>query len=381
MGLDQYKFYPLSFMIVYQHIDEYHPYDGMGNDTRGFRDFFNSQNIENYIITRKNRSQELSILDFNSRIQESKYNIHILHYGGSGYPLDYFWEKKGRKFLRFHNITPSYFFRGGNPGVFLSMEKFYRKTILELNSMEKRIELCLCDSDYNLETLHQWSNIPSITVPIMREYKINRDTNDEGLFQKKMDSKSIQLVYLSRFVPNKKIEDLLRLLLVLKNIHPNSSLHLIGNPVSGIDDYYIFLKKMVEEFEIKDMVYFHQGLNEADKNRILSESDFFVCMSEHEGFGIPLIEAMESGIPVIAYESSAISETMKGGGFLFTEKNFSKIAELILYLKNDSSLQRKILSKQSQALEYYLNFPWLEVFKNIFLSKKDKQFYISKATV
>ncbi|MCC5815426.1 MAG: glycosyltransferase [Leptospira sp.] len=357
-------------MIVYQHIDEYHPYDGMGNDTRGFREFFNLQKIENHIITRNNRSQEKAILGFQSPIKESKENIHILHYGGSGYPLDFFMEKKGRKFLRFHNITPSHFFQGGNPGVYLSMEKFYRKTILELNSMENRIELSLCDSDYNAETLHQWSNISSVTVPIMRSYISPSNPKKNLESGRKKDLKSIRLVYVSRFVPNKKIEDLLRLLLVLKNIFPNSYLNLVGNPVSGIDDYYLFLKKMVDDFGLKANVKFHLGVDESEKYRILSESDFFLCMSEHEGFGIPLIEAMEAGVPVIAYESSAIAETMKEGGILFTQKNYSKLAELILFLKEDVELQKKILAKQKEALEYYINFPWTEELVRIFLNKK-----------
>jgi glycosyltransferase involved in cell wall biosynthesis len=360
-------------MIVYQHIDEYHPFDGMGNDTRGFREFFNFRKIENHIITRNNRSNEKSILGFQSPIQESKDNIHILHYGGSGYPLDFFMEKKGRKFLRFHNITPSHFFQGGNPGVYLSMEKFYRKTILELNSMENRIELSLCDSDYNAETLHQWSNIPSVTIPIMRKYisPSNQEKNlDSG---GRIESKFIRLVYVSRFVPNKKLEDLLRLLLVLKSIYPNSYLHLVGNSVSGIDDYYLFLKKMVDEFGLKENVKFHLGVNEIEKYRILSESDFFLCMSEHEGFGIPLVEAMEAGVPVIAYDSSAIAETLKEGGILFTEKNYSKLAELLLYLKEDVALQKKILNKQAEALDYYINFPWSEELSRIFLQKNQAQ--------
>lgn len=370
MGLDQYKLYPSTEMIVYQHIDEYHAYDGMGNDCRGFRDFFNGLGIENHIITRNNRSKDLSILNPNQGIDESDENIHILHYGGSGYPVEYFESRKGRKFLRFHNVTPAHFFLGGNPGVYLSMEKFFLKTILELNSLAKSIELCISDSDYNSRTILEWCNLPCRTVPILRNYKDPSIKKPRDSNTHRSNNEEIHITYVSRFVPNKKIEDIIKLLHTLKRIHSPSYLHLVGNPVSGIDDYFLFLQGLIRELDLDDNVRFHRGVTEEEKYNILSSSDLFLCMSEHEGFGIPLVEAMESGIPVLAYDSSAIEETLKGGGILFREKNYAKIAELILIIKNDSGLRDRILFNQSKAMEYYNHFSWESNLSDIFLGNR-----------
>lgn len=341
-------------MRVFQHIDELHPYDGMGNDCRGFAGIFTRLGIENYIVTRDNKSFSTDhILSLGDSILEKSSDIHIMHYGGSGYPLDNFTRRRGRKILRFHNVTPHEFYGAVNQDVYLSMEKFFHKSVFELKSLENRIDYCISDSDYNSETLASYANIPSTTIPILRDYSL-----PTHLTQTK--SNHIQLVFLSRIVPNKKIEDCILTLYYLKKIFNNSTLEIIGGVVPGIHDYYDNLVHFAQELGLTDSIKFHTRLTEDSKKEIFSRSDYFLSMSEHEGFGIPLVEAMENSLPILAYNSSAIQETLKGGGVLFTEKNFPGIAELILEIQNNSYLLSSILERQKQAMEYYINFPFEE---------------------
>jgi glycosyltransferase involved in cell wall biosynthesis len=350
-------------MRIFQHIDELHPYDGMGNDCRGFQNFFSEFGIENYIITRDNKSLEIqNIFSTDQRITERDSDVHILHYGGAGYPLDNFILRRGKKILRFHNITPHEFFKGGNLGVYLSMEKFFYKSVFELKSMENRIDLCISDSDYNSATLSKYIRLPSVTIPIQRKYRV-------PIAKEKFATGRIQLVFLSRFVPNKKIEDCILVLYYLKKIHSKSNLQIIGGVVPGIHDYYDYLRKHIEDLELTDSVTFHKKITEENKDDLLRSSDFFLCMSEHEGFGIPIIEAMENSLPVLAYNSSAIGETMKSGGILILEKNFPAIAELILELQNNPNLEKSILENQKKALNHYIQFPWKEKIHKFIIGK------------
>lgn len=383
-------------MTVYQHIDEFQRYDGIGNDCIGFQNLFQSMGVENYILTRKNKSPEHSgVLQWNSRLVESKNDIHILHYGGSGYPLDSFLERKGRKILRFHNITPPEFFRACTPGVFLSMEKFYQKSILELQSLESRIELCLSDSDFNTRTLQEVAKIPAITVPIVRDYsrkysnsEIRREPNlsqnndqapnqtqshyqtlNQNSFQNENNnSRDMKIVYLSRIVPNKKMEDLVSLLFFVKKIQPNASLHILGSVVPGIESYFHFLQAVIADLGLFDSIVFHHRVSEEEKMAIFDQSDFFVCMSEHEGFGIPVLEAMEAGLPVLA--SLQVEETMKGGGILLDRKDYLRIAELMLEIQSNQNLRQKIIEGQFKALEWYQKFPWQETLQRTVLGLK-----------
>ncbi len=74
-------------------------------------------------------------------------------------------------------------------------------------------------------------------------------------------------------------------------------------------------------------------------------------MSEHEGFCAPLLEAYEMGVPVIAYDTGAVSETLGGAGILLHEKKIDEIAELAHLLVTDPELRDRVISAQDRVFE------------------------------
>jgi len=83
-------------------------------------------------------------------------------------------------------------------------------------------------------------------------------------------------------------------------------------------------------------------------------ADLYVSMSEHEGFGVPLIESMLLGLPVVAYGSTAVPETMGGAGIVFHRKEFEHLAELVAMIHEDASLRRRIIEKQHARVGHFL---------------------------
>jgi glycosyltransferase involved in cell wall biosynthesis len=79
-------------------------------------------------------------------------------------------------------------------------------------------------------------------------------------------------------------------------------------------------------------------------------ADVFLCMSEHEGYCVPVIEAFRFGVPVLAFEAGAVPETMDRGGILIREKRFAEIAELAYALVQDEELREKVVSRQDAVL-------------------------------
>ena len=79
----------------------------------------------------------------------------------------------------------------------------------------------------------------------------------------------------------------------------------------------------------------------------------YLSMSEHEGFGVPLIESYYLGVPVVAYAAGAVEETMNGGGILVHEKDFAKTAALLDKLHRDEVFREKIIRSQKKALEKF----------------------------
>ena len=81
----------------------------------------------------------------------------------------------------------------------------------------------------------------------------------------------------------------------------------------------------------------------------------FLCLSDHEGFCIPLLEAMAHDVPVVAYAAGAVPETLDGAGVLVREKRFDLIAETLGRVAEDEPLRAAILQGQRQRLGRYEN--------------------------
>ena len=102
-----------------------------------------------------------------------------------------------------------------------------------------------------------------------------------------------------------------------------------------------------------DGVYFSGHVTFPEILSYYKLADVFLCESEHEGFCVPLLEAMTFDVPIIAYASTAIPYTMGESGVLFTEKDHKIVAELIDTVVTNSSLKDKIIKKQRERLDYF----------------------------
>ena len=93
-------------------------------------------------------------------------------------------------------------------------------------------------------------------------------------------------------------------------------------------------------------------------------------MSEHEGFCIPLLEAMHFDVPVIAYNAGAIPSTLAGAGILLSEKNYLEISELINQIVSNERIKQCIIKKQKERLHSYkkeqTDYKLLQVIKHRF---------------
>src|SRR5690606_34829568 len=83
-------------------------------------------------------------------------------------------------------------------------------------------------------------------------------------------------------------------------------------------------------------------------------ADVYVSMSEHEGFGKPLIESMYCGLPVVAYASTAVPDTLGDAGILFHRKDYEGLAELIDRLTRDAALRQRIVARQTRRVQAFL---------------------------
>ena len=163
------------------------------------------------------------------------------------------------------------------------------------------------------------------------------------------------LLFVGRLSPNKKQEDLIESFRYFQAFEPNSRLILVGHDEDS-DPYATFLKKTAEKWGLEDKVIFTGKVDDAQLSAYYHCTDLFWSMSEHEGFCVPLIESMWYNVPVLAYKSTAIPETLGNAGIMFDDKSDKKqIACLAWLITKNKVFKEKILSTQRQQRECYLS--------------------------
>ena len=157
---------------------------------------------------------------------------------------------------------------------------------------------------------------------------------------------------MGRLVPNKRQEDVIRLLHYYRRFEPTARLFLVGTP--WMQAYTEWLQELTQELKLDDAVVFTGGVSQRDLVTYYQLADLYVSMSEHEGFGKPLIESMYLGLPVLAYAAAGVPGTLGGSGILFRQKNHEALAELVDILVSDDALRERIITRQQERARCFL---------------------------
>lgn len=273
----------------------------------------------------------------------------IIYHLSSGHNMNFMLgELKGKKILRYHNITPGIFFAPYNRGT--QRECDYGRA--GLRYLADKVDYCLADSDYNgMELKALGYQCPIETMPIAIRFKDYNQEPDQEIIRKYKDGRK-NFIFTGRIAPNKCQEDVIRVFYLYKKYYDETArLFLVGS-WSGMEKYYQGLRDYVDALGVPD-VHFTGHVPFGHILAYYHLADGFVCMSEHEGFCIPLVEAMYFNIPIIAYDSSAVGETLGQGGILLKEKEFLLGAACLAEVQQDKLFRDKILSLQRKRLEYF----------------------------
>ncbi len=253
---------------------------------------------------------------------------------------------KCRKIMIYHNITPAEF-----PAPYNAFTAAACSEGLEqVKYLADKFDYCLADSEFNKQELIRMGYKCKIDVlPILIPFEDYQKEPSVKVLRKYKDD-YVNILFTGRIAANKKQEDIIHTFYYYKKyINPKSRLFLVGSYL-GMEKYYYSLKAYVDKLKLKD-VYFTGHISFAEILAYYHLADIFLCMSEHEGFCVPLAEAMAFEIPIIAYDSSAISYTLGGSGILLKEKDFKVAAEMINKVTECKELRDVVIYNQNVRLK------------------------------
>ena len=255
---------------------------------------------------------------------------------------------KCRKAILYHNVTPSHFFERLNP----PMAKILDDGRRQVASLANAAEINLADSAYNAHELHEAGYRNVSVLPLVVDASFGAGVIDPVMKARLTNDGKINLIFVGRVVPNKRHDHLLQVFHHFQHyVEPNSRLIIAGSS-QGQEAYKSLLLGSVHALELKN-VLFTEFITSAELNACYASASAFVCLSEHEGFCAPLLEAMAWNVPVFATATAAVPETLAGAGVLFPSFDLAIIAETIGRVIQDSELKAAILKRQQQRLANY----------------------------
>ncbi|MBI5199057.1 MAG: glycosyltransferase family 4 protein [Nitrospirae bacterium] len=275
----------------------------------------------------------------------SEDNLVIYHFSIGSEITDFFKTLPDKKMIVYHNITPSHFFLGINR----MAEVDCRRGREELKSLIPFVEIALGVSEFNrLELEEAGFKITGVLPVVLNDYFYSRMPNRRLL--KLFNDGKVNLLHVGRIAPNKKIEDVIKVFYFYNHkINPASRLLIVGSDVN-MENYAFGLKELSDGFGLGE-VYFIGAASIEELNACYRVAHAYICMSEHEGFCVPLLEAMFFGVPIIAYNSSGIPYTLGDAGILVNEKNFEEIAEMMDILVRDKRVRDRVVECQRKRLK------------------------------
>jgi len=264
----------------------------------------------------------------------------------------------GRRVLLHHNITPPEFFTAWDP----EMVRLCALGREEVAGLRDHVDLALADSEFSRRELEAAGFARTGVLPIFLDFARYREPPNPVLLRQ-LDDERTNLLFVGRVAPNKRHEDLVRLASYWKRfLSPAVRLVLVGrHPRRATGDgrplkahYFDALQAFAyEEGLTPEEVCFTGHADHADLLAGYAAADVFVSMSEHEGFGVPLVEAMLMRVPVLARRRAAVGFTLGEGGVTFDGDDLAAVAEMARLLATEGELRSKVLAAQDRRLQAF----------------------------
>jgi L-malate glycosyltransferase len=148
-------------------------------------------------------------------------------------------------------------------------------------------------------------------------------------------------LFVGRISPHKAQHDLIKALAASRRFYEaDTRLHLVGTSLGT--DYPRALDRFSERLGVADAVEMTGAVSAPVLSAYFAAADVFVCASDHEGFCVPLVEAMGRGLPVVAYDAAAVGETVGGAGLLVSEKSPMEFATTVHRATSDPELRDRL---------------------------------------
>ncbi|MDA8275720.1 MAG: glycosyltransferase family 4 protein [Actinomycetota bacterium] len=265
----------------------------------------------------------------------------LLYQLSIGSPVaDIFRERGERKFVNYHNITPAELLEPWVPHV----GEEVRRGRAQLRALAAVTEFAVADSRYNERELTDAGYPSTTTVPLLvdlEDFDGEPDPVLAGRLAAVRAEGGADLLFVGKVSPHKGQADLVKALAAYRAVYdPRARLHLVGGAIS--DAYRTAVLRFADELGLADAVDVPGSVTHEELIAYYAHADAFVCLSNHEGFCVPLLEAMHHRVPIVSYVTTAVPETVDGAGLVLADKQPARVAAAVHRVVTDARLRDEL---------------------------------------
>lgn len=266
----------------------------------------------------------------------------LLYQCSIGSPVaELFADDPGRKLVDYHNITPAELVEKWIP----PLGEESRLGRRQLAMLAPVVGASIADSDFNAAELVEFGFKNVRVVPVLIESRnllaVADATEVSRLAEAKSDGGSDWL-FVGQVAPHKAQHDLVAALACYRRAYADPArLHIVGREMGGA--YRDALARFTHAMGLDGAVEFPGSVPVAALAAQYGCADVFVCLSRHEGFCVPIIEAMARGVPVVAFDAAAVPGTLGDAGMLLSRRDPPYVAAAVHELLSDELARRQLI--------------------------------------
>ena len=334
-------------MVVNQWVPAAHKGDAIGDSARRVRDLLRGMGHESelYALTIDDDLRH-DVRPFSDPAARDG-QLTILHYALPSVMTEAFASLGSGRVLQYHNVTPASYFAPYDPQLF-------RLATLgrgELATLAGRVDLALGDSEYNRQELEALGFGRTGVFPIAVDTSRITQPAERPALDEILDDGLVNFLFVGRIAPNKKIEDIIRLAECYKRYVDAYYRFIFVGRFDVVPRYYSMIRALMTEYRfLNDRFLFTGSVSDEELAVYYRHAAVYISMSEHEGFCVPLVEAMAADVPVLAYAAAAVPDTLGGAGVQFAPKDLEFAAELLGSLTFDDDFRGKVIAGQRRRL-------------------------------
>jgi L-malate glycosyltransferase len=268
-------------------------------------------------------------------------DVLLLHHSAGAPGLHELLRLPNPKLLLYHNVTPPEWLWDQAPVA------AFRCAIgrEQLPELVRAVDVAAAASEFSAAELRSLGATRTEVIPLPL------DTDRLGPPTRRHRGEAPAVLFVGRLSPHKRQADVIRVFALYRRYHaPEARLTLVGDPMGAA---YPALLRQLANALAPGAVRIESGLSEAQLGDRYRSADVFLCLSGHEGFCLPLLEAFHFGVPVIARPDGAVPETAGDAALLVDDSDPAVVAELLDLAVRDEPLRASLRGRGAARLKLY----------------------------